>query len=102
MAFMKDSLMLTLETKVTVPTDVLFRDLSGEAVLLNLADGKYYGLDGVGTRIWELLSESGRLDQTYQTLLQEFDVSPEQLQKDLLQLVEELVSRGLLNVKRET
>ena len=94
--------MLDLQSKITVPPDVLFRDLNGEAVILNLADGKYYGLDEVGTRMWELLSESGRLDQTYQTLLQEYDVSPEQLQKDLLHLVEELVSRGLLDVLRET
>lgn len=93
--------MLNLQSKITVPTDVLFRDLSGEAVILNLADGTYYGLDEVGTRMWELLSESGRLDQTYQTLLQEYDVTPEQLEKDLLRLVEQLVSRGLLEVKRK-
>jgi hypothetical protein len=85
-----------------IPPDVLFRDLNGEAVILNLTDGKYYGLDEVGTRMWELLSESGRLDQTFQTLLQEYDVAPDQLQTDLLRLVDELVSRGLLDVKRET
>jgi hypothetical protein len=87
---------LTLESEITIPSDVLFRDLNGEAVLLNLTDGKYYGLDEVGTRTWELLSQSGRLDQTYQTLLQEYDVSPEQLQQDLLRLANELLSRGLL------
>lgn len=93
---------LTLQSKFSVPSDVLFRELIGEAVLLNLADGKYYGLDEVGTRMWELLLESGRLDQTYQTLLQEYAVSPEQLEKDLLHLVEELVSRGLLTMQPET
>lgn len=90
--------MLNLQSEITIPPDVLFRDLSGEAVILNLADGKYYGLDEVGTRMWELLSESGRLDQTYHSLLQEYDVSPEQLQTDLFHFVDELISRGLLAV----
>lgn len=90
--------MLNLESKITIPPDVLFRDLNGEAVLLNLTDGKYYGLDEVGTRAWALLSESGRLDHTYQILLTEYDVTPDQLQQDLLRLASELLARGLLQL----
>jgi len=90
--------MVTLESRVAVNRDVLFRDLGGEAVLLNLQSGKYYGLDEVGTRMWSLLVQHGKVRQAYDALLAEYDVSEERLQEDLLHFVDELVSHGLLQV----
>nr|MBC7244658.1 PqqD family protein [Chloroflexota bacterium] len=90
--------MATLESRVAVKQDVLFRDLGGEAVVLNLQSGKYYGLDEVGTRIWSLLLEYGQVKQAYAALLGEYDVSEERLQEDLLHFVDELVSHGLVQI----
>ena len=90
--------MATLESRISVPEDVLFRDLSGEAVVLNLETGKYYGLDEVGTRMWSLLTQHGRVEPAYQALLDEYDVAEEQLRQDVLSLVDELASHGLLQV----
>jgi len=90
--------MVTLESRVAVNRDVLFRDLGGEAVLLNLQSGKYYGLDEVGTRMWSLLVQHGKVRQAYDALLAEYDVSEERLQEDLLHFIDELVSHGLLQV----
>lgn len=89
---------ITLQTTVQIPPDVLFHELGGEAVLLNLADGKYYGLDEVGTRMWALLSEHGRLEPAYRALLEEYEVEPAQLESDLLELVNRLASQGLLTI----
>lgn len=90
--------MATLEMRVKVNQDVLFRDLGGEAVILNLHSGKYYGLDEVGTRMWSLLIEHGQVEQAYAALLAEYDVGEERLQQDLLHFVEELVSHGLVQI----
>ena len=46
-----------------IPEDVVSREVGGEAVLLNLATGTYFGLDGVGTEIWNLLAREGHLSQ---------------------------------------
>ncbi len=92
--------MATLETRVSVPEDVLFRDLDGEAVLLNLVSGKYYGLDETGTRMWNLLVAHRRVDAAYQVLLEEYQVSEDQLRHDLLNLVDELASHELLDVDK--
>lgn len=81
---------------VHVPPHVVFHDLAGEAVLLNLESGKYYGLDAVGTRMFALLKENGRLDITAHALYQEYDVAEEQLRGDLIKLVDDLVAHGLL------
>jgi hypothetical protein len=93
---------LTLTASIRVPEDVLFHDLSGEAVILNLGSGKYYGLDEVGTRMWTLLSEHGRIEPAYRALIDEYEVDAGRLQSDLLALVGELAGQGLLLVYEET
>ena len=52
---------VSLECGVAISEDVVSRDLEGEAVILNLDSGTYFGLDRVGTRIWSLLQEGGSL-----------------------------------------
>lgn len=84
--------------RVSVPEDVLIRELDGESVILNLKSERYFGLDEVGTRMWEVLSSSKTIADAYQTLLLEYDVVPEQLQIDLDNLLEQLIQNGLINV----
>jgi hypothetical protein len=90
--------MVTTATKLTVPDQVLFRDLAGEAVLLELDSGRYYGLNESGTRMWSLLVQHGRIDEALRDLLEEYDVSPERLQEELLLFVQILASRKLLDL----
>ena len=49
-------------SRVEVSPSVIYRDVSGEVVLLNLQSGVYYGLDPVGSRMWQLLMEQRPLD----------------------------------------
>jgi predicted component of type VI protein secretion system len=91
--------LVTLESTIDIPPDVLFREVEGEAVLLNTTTGKYFGLDQVGTRMWTLLAQHGRVEPAYQALVEEYDVAPEQLRKDLLDLVGKLVAHGLVQVE---
>jgi hypothetical protein len=69
-----------------------------EAVLLDLASSRYFGLDGVGTRIWQLLAEHRRLSAVADLLLAEYDATSEQIDGDLAAFVGELAGRGLLEV----
>lgn len=88
----------TLDSRVQVAQDVLFQELQGEAVLLNLNSGMYFGLDEVGTRIWQLIVERGRLDEVATAIEDEFEVSQEQCVADLLALVARLEGEGLVSV----
>ena len=88
--------MTDIETRVSIPTDVLFHELDGEAVLLNLKTGKYFGLDPTGTRIWHFLVETGSLGLVYKRMLDEYDVEAERLRADLLALVDQLAAHGLI------
>ena len=90
--------MTTLDARITVPPGVLFRDLDGEAVLLELDSGRYFGLNETGTRIWHLLQEHGSLEPTLRAMLDEYDVAEDCLRRELLSFVETLSSRRLLEV----
>lgn len=87
---------ISLDARVKIPEGVLFKDLSGETVLLNLNTGVYFGLDPIGTRIWQLLQGHRQLQDILPLLLQEFEVDGARCQADLLELVSTLCSHGLL------
>lgn len=91
----------TFDCKVAVSTDVLFQKVGVEAVLLDLASESYFGLDEVGARIWQLLLKNSSLSAIYAVLLEEYDVGPAQVERDLLELIGELVDAGLLTIGAE-
>jgi hypothetical protein len=89
---------LTLRTRVVASPDVVHRELDGEAVLLNLRTGMYFGLDEVGTRIWSCLGDTTALAEVHQRLLGEYDVTADRLEADLIDLVTRLADQGLVRV----
>ncbi len=82
--------------RFTRSADVVSRVLDGEAVLLDLASGKYLGLNDVATRVWELLDGGLAFGAIRAALLDEFAVSPEVLDRDLDRLFADLAARGLI------
>ena len=90
---------LSLDDALTMAPDVMFRNLNDEAVLLDLKNGTYFGLNDIGTRIWELILEHGSLSQVRDLILQEFDVDREAVERDLLALAGQLVERQLAVAK---
>jgi hypothetical protein len=84
--------------RITVPPDVLANVIDGETVLLNLKNECYYGLDQVGTRMWQVLTESASVEAACEALQAEYDVSREELAQDLQELLGKLVEQGLVDV----
>jgi len=89
---------ITLANQARPNDEVLFQEVAGEAVLLNLASERYFGLDPVGTHIWGLINRNMTLQQVHQDLCETYEASSEQLQQDLLTLVTELADAGLVTV----
>lgn len=81
---------------IHIPSDIAFRDIAGEAVVLNLSTGIYFGLDAVGTRIWHLLAEHGSSEPVVSALLAEYDVEEERLRRDIEALLHQLLDKGLV------
>ncbi len=90
--------MESFSQRVIISPDILFKDLHGESVILDLKSGKYYGLNEVGTRLWNLLLIDPDIAVAYNTLLEEYDVPEEQLTRDIFAIIEHLVSVGLITI----
>ena len=74
---------VTLAQRAIRSEDALFQDVGGEAVLLDLASERYFGLDPVGTRIWELLGQDQSLEAVAATLCAEYEGEPDRIRKML-------------------
>lgn len=89
---------ITLDTRVAIHEDAVFRELDGEAVILQLEAGMYFGLDPVGTRLWQLIEAHGQLRPVLDAALGEFEVAPDVLERDLIELVAGLAEKQLVVV----
>ena len=76
--------------------EVLSREISGETVLLDLKTENYFGLGGVGSRAWQLISAGTNLQELTTVLAAEFEVSEETLAVDLERFVADLADAGLV------
>ena len=85
-----------MKQAISIQPDVLSQTVDKEAVLLDLKNELYYGLNEVGARIWQLLQEDNSLEQIKEVLLEEYDVDETLLQKDLDTLVSALKQADLI------
>jgi hypothetical protein len=83
---------------VVAAKDQVSCDLAGEAAILNIKNGVYYGLDPVGARIWNLVQEPRAVAEIQNAITSEYDVEPERCARDLASLLEKLLAEGLIEV----
>src|SRR3954470_21961116 len=88
----------TLRLRVGVPRHVVFRDFVSETVLLNIQTGQYHGLNPTAGRMLELLGQLGSPAAVSDAVAKEFEQPLEVVQRDVNQLCEALLERGLLEV----
>ena len=83
---------------ITISKQVLAQELAGETVLLDLASESYFGLDAVGTRVWQLLNEGMGQAGLIDIMLEEYEVKREVLEKDVSELLGRLREAGLIEI----
>ncbi len=82
--------------------DVVAREVAGEAVLLNLSSGTYFGLNDTGSMFWQLIDEdSASLADICDAIEEEYDVDRADVERDVIALAEELIEHGLIMVEDE-
>ncbi len=92
----------TLDSQIRIHPDVVWRDVDGEIVLLNVVSGQYFGLDEVGSRVWLLLQQDGEAGAALSVLrdrvVAEFDVDAPTALADLTSLFKQLLEQQLVTV----
>lgn len=87
---------MDLDTRLSIPPQVMSRLVGDETVLLDLESGTYFGLDGVGKRIWESIDKGLTPRETAAVIVSEYEVDEATAQADVIEFVADLVERGLL------
>jgi hypothetical protein len=88
---------MKLSDKITIPAQVMARQVGEETVILDLASGTYFGLDLVGARIWQLMGEDKTLAEVCAAMIAEYEVSRGDIERDVLSLAEDLRARQLIS-----
>ena len=87
------------ETVVTARPDNLVSALGSEAVILNVGNGHYYGLNTTGAFIWQVVQQPVTMAEIERRVCEEFDVSREQCRSDLRNVIEDMLEHGIVEVK---
>jgi hypothetical protein len=90
---------VSLRSTVILAADQLSCDLAGEAAILNLASGTYYGLNAIGARIWTLIQEPRVVQDLLDALLVEYDVDASRCERELIDLLRQLGAEGLIEIR---
>ena len=89
---------ISLDTSVVASKEQASADLGGEAAVLNLKNGIYYGLNPVGARIWNIIQTPRTVREVRDTLIDEYDVDSDRCERDLVALLEQLVEHDLVDI----
>jgi len=90
---------IILPKTVKISSNVLFQQINNECVLLDMDSEQYYGLDDIGARMWQILSENSETEKALTQLLTEYDIDENTLRQDLLNLITELGNVKLISVE---
>lgn len=89
---------MTLDTKLVRNHQLTTAELDGEVVMLSLETNRYYGLNSVGTRIWELLAQPMTLSMVCDTLMNEYDVTRAQCEREVFEVAQRLLDEKLIGL----
>lgn len=74
------------------------QNLNGEEIILHLDNGQYYGLTEVGTHVWQIIQEPKTVEEIKKSVLKIYDVTEEVFEKDLVQLLQDLLEHELIEI----
>jgi hypothetical protein len=95
------SAVLSRDSIIAVSKDHVSCDMGGETAILNSSSGIYFGLNGIGARIWELIQQPTSVKDVLAVLLEEYDVNPKQCERDLLALLDQLAEKNLIETRTD-
>lgn len=87
------------KTVLAVNPEHVAGEVGGNAVILSLANGSYYSLNQVGTRVWEHVKQGRNVGEVVAAIHAEFDVERDQCRNDVVEVLGKLVEARLLGIE---
>jgi hypothetical protein len=98
---MSAQLIISEHSRIVVSKEQVYSELQGEAVILDIKSGVYYGLNQVGASIWNLIQVPKTMHEIQAALLAEYDVEPETCKQEVLVLLQDLAAKGLIDITND-
>lgn len=92
--------MIDINSVICISRDIDATEFNDEKVMMNMNKGKYYALNEVGSRIWDLISNNTKVSFIVDTLLNEYDVSKEECTNQVISYLEDLYNAELIEVSK--
>lgn len=93
--------MLSKLSIISATKNAVHCDVGDEVVILSMEDETYYGLNPVAAFIWNLIQEPKTMDEIKRAICEEYDIEEETCNKDLKEIISDLINKGLIEVKDE-
>ena len=93
---------ITLHSLVSQAAEVVGSKIEDRIALMSIKNGSYYGMDPVGSRVWELIAQPMRVDAVCERLLGEFNVEKAACERQVLAFLQQLSDADLLSVADES
>ncbi len=87
------------ESVVSQIDDIVASDIDDEKVMMSIEKGEYFGLDPIGSRVWELIENPVRVSALIDELLLKYDVDRETCEDDVLAFLRELHEAGIVRIE---
>ena len=89
---------INIDTKIKKNKNIEDTDLDGNKVMMNLQKGRYFMMNEVGSRIWELINEPIKVNYIIDELLNEYRVDRATCEKEVMNFIQELFNGDLIEV----
>ena len=90
---------LSFNSIVVASSEQVSCPLGDESAILNLKNSVYYGVDPVGTRVWNLLKQPRKVADLRDAIVNEYEVDSDRCGRDVLELLEKMRGEGLIEVR---
>jgi len=92
-------MVISAQSIVVAVSEQLSSNVGGQAVVLHVNSGKYFGFEAVGARIWELIQQPRRVSEIRDVVLREYDADPAECEPDVLAFLQQIQEAGLIEVR---
>lgn len=89
---------ISMESIVSQMEDIVASGIDDEVVMMSVENGRYYGLDSIGSRVWELIGKPIKVSELIADLLLKYDVDRGTCERDVLEFLGQLNEDGILKV----
>ena len=91
---------ISKESIIKQVDDIVASEIDGETVMMSIENGQYYGLDFIGSHIWELIKTPIKVSDLIDTLLEKYDVDGDTCQRDVLAFLNDLNQDNILVLEK--